>query len=562
MRHIRAHWGPVVLGVFALGFISWTMQLMYTGKALQEQAGQNVRILLQLSSLDSLLNNVATNPKPFESRLEQVRTQTAERDYLDSLNFALDDAGLQLLDLVQVRDQQALALAKAEVRCNTIIQGMTAALRSENSKISMSLKAQWSRVNLLAVLASVIAIFASALFWFFQQRNTENKLLREEAEQASRAKSKFLSAVSHELRTPLNAIIGMTDLSMQKSKSQEIKDNLDVVKASANTLLSLVNDILDLSKIEAGKLSYEHIEFNFRETLTQIAQAFEGTIRTKGLSWNLKVSDAVPNWALGDPLRIRQVLLNLVSNAVKFTDDGYIELRVELTELATGEQAVRLEVEDCGVGVPIEMRDRIFERFQQVEQSGDYQNAGTGLGLAISRSLVEGMGGTIGLRMRPQGGSIFYFTLPLEWIPAPVDNTGNEETLSKAKDDLGGIQVLVAEDNPMNQLVIEQLLKNWNAQVDLVDNGVEAITSLNEKSYSLLLLDLQMPELDGFETIKKIREQESLGGKRLPVIALTANAFEQTRIQVMESGMDGFVSKPFDQQELYQTIKRLVEDQP
>ncbi len=387
----------------------------------------------------------------------------------------------------------------------------------------------------------------------YKEVNNHFKQLKEVAEKASLAKSHFLSTMSHEIRTPMNAVIGFTHLLQQLDPTPEQSEYLKLLKFSAENLLVLINDILDFNKIEAGKIEFEEADYDIKDLINNIRLSLLQNANEKNIGVEFLFDNNLPSMVNGDPIRTGQILTNLINNAIKFTNEGRVTIRASLNKKLADSTVIDFEVTDTGIGIEEDKIEHIFESFTQAAADTSRKFGGTGLGLAITKKLLELMGSEIKVKSEFGKGSVFYFTLSVKnSAQHSVSETNNQPGIKQKS--LNGLKILVADDNNINIIMIKKFMKTWDIECDTAENGVIALELVKANDYQLILMDLEMPEMDGFQCTSEIRRLPGDFYKNLPIIALTASSIPDIKDKAYLAGMNDFVSKPFNPGELYKKI--------
>jgi hypothetical protein len=394
-----------------------------------------------------------------------------------------------------------------------------------------------------------------------KQAEAELVKAKQATEQSIRTKERFLARISHEIRTPLNTVVGMSHLLQKSNPNPEQLEYLQTLQTASGHLLGIITDILDFSKIEAGAVEFKQVEFKLPEILESVKQAFRHQTQEKKIELITSYNHRIPPKLIGDPMRLNQILFNLIANAIKFTDKGFVIVNVELIKEDDRSVTLSFSVIDTGIGIPADKLEVIFESFAQADYETMRKYGGTGLGLTIVKQLVEMQGGSISVESQIDKGSTFRFTLPFEKATAnsaqSVQTTPINETVKR----LDGLRVLLVEDDPLSQRVAMVMLKKWGATVEVADNGQVAIQKLTTRAYDVILIDVLMPGMDGYETTHYIRHEMSGAVNRIPIIALTASTSIKAHEKVLACGMDDYITKPFEPEELCTKIIKLTSRQ-
>lgn len=406
----------------------------------------------------------------------------------------------------------------------------------------------------LAVLACIMVVVA---FWYIVSQSQQQQRMilslndsERKLKEASKMKEQFMANMSHEIRTPMNAIIGFTNLLRRTQLDPSQREYVQNIHTAGDNLLALINDILDLSKIEAGMMQLEETRFSIRSLAASVGAMFADKIEEKGLRYNSEVADEVPDILSGDAVRLTQVLVNLIGNAVKFTERGTIDLHIGLRHQQDNLTGLKIRVSDTGIGISEVMLQSIFDRFQQAEADTTRRYGGTGLGLSIVRQLVELQGGNVSVYSKAGQGSVF--TVNIDYRIPDISEVVSASLINEAADILPeAVSILVAEDNIMNQQLIRHLMRNWGFDCTIVANGAEAVEQLRRRMFVLVLMDIQMPEMDGYITTSVVRNELKLD---VPIVAMTAHAMIGEKEKCLQLGMNDYLSKPIKENELYNLI--------
>ncbi|MFY9307931.1 MAG: ATP-binding protein [Bacteroidia bacterium] len=418
-------------------------------------------------------------------------------------------------------------------------------------------------ITIFCFAAIVMLLLASILIAAYIKNNNAYRLelqkAKSDAENLAKAEEQFLANMSHEIRTPMNAIIGFTDLILKTELKQEQKQYVNAVKTSGENLLVIINDILDFSKIQAGKFTFEKIDFSLSKQLKSLVELMLPKSTEKGIAIATRIQKDIPDGLVGDPTRLNQIFINLLGNAIKFTHEG--EILVTAEAIAEDETTVdiRFSVCDTGIGISPDKLSVIFDGFTQASSETNRKYGGTGLGLSIAKQLVELQGGSIDVKSTLGKGSVFSFNIPFHKSLKPESNALTEYTDVEDKL-LKGIKVLLVEDNPLNQMLAKKVLSDWEWFVDTAENGVMAVEKVKQKDYDLILMDIQMPEMDGYEATRLIRRMQNDIKKDVPIVAMTAHALPGELEKCISAGMNDYISKPFSKKVLYAKVLSIFEN--
>ena len=522
-----------------------------------------------LEGVNQKIRNIEAQIGSLDDKLKDSLTQR-EMDLLSKLVREKIQFSYQILEAYK---GQGKAQAERVIDTNrgklvrdsivSVIGSLDNIRRTHLNEITSSVEASASRARLWGFGLAGIACAACIIIFFYivnkgwqQQRMIEalNESERK-IKEVAKVKEQFLANMSHEIRTPMNAILGFTNLLKKTNLNSQQVQYVEYIHSSSENLLTLINDILDLSKIEAGKMNIDEAPFSLNGLASSVEIMFSEKARQKGLQFRIQVDPAIPDVLCGDAVRLTQILINLLSNAIKFTDRGSVQLSVGQVQQAGEEAELEFRVTDTGLGIPAEKRAFIFERFHQADAQTTRRFGGTGLGLSIVKQLVDLQNGLIQVKSEVGEGTEFLVRLPFKLVSdfELADIVGREEVENTLK----GVKVLIAEDNAMNQQLMRHLMKQWNVDFQLVNNGKEALQALTREAFSLILMDIQMPEMDGYGTTQAIRNELSLD---TPIIAMTAHAMAGEKERCISYGMNDYISKPVKEGELFAILRQYARE--
>jgi len=510
------------------------------------------------------------------NEIDSTIRATSDVQLLDRLSFLvaekMENSNQVIKTLYQYGKDSALNFIRTlrgRIIRDSIIQTLGLINESRQqalSNISVSVNTNGAKAKSWGIILALVACLASLIaFWYLVvQGQRQQKLIRtldtseKNLKEASKIQEQFVANISHEIRTPMNAVLGFAGLLQKTGLDKNQQEYVRSIRSSAENLLTIINDILDLSRIESGMMHIERLPFNLRELLDSLATMMNVKAKSRNLYLITEIDQSIPQILKGDAVRLTQILINLLSNALKFTHEGGVSIKAECVEKKDETAFVRFMISDTGIGIEPAKQKTIFERFHQAQPETTRRYGGTGLGLSIVKQLVEIQNGTISIDSEPGKGSVFTVVLPYQ-ISKETEITGAlSSSVLVAEPLLKKIKILVAEDNPMNQKLLQHLLAQWQIDFNMVNNGAEALRVLKQRpgDYAMVLMDIQMPEMDGYTATEKIRHDLAL---QIPIIAMTAHALAGEKEKCLGAGMDDYISKPLNEEELYKLINKYVQ---
>ncbi len=513
------------------------------------------------------------------SEIDNTIRPTSDTQLLDRLSFLVTEKLENSNQVIKVLYEQGKDSALAFIRTlrgriirDSIIQTIAlinGSRQSALSNISTSVNTNGAKAKSWGIILAVVACMASLItFWYLVvQGQRQQKLIKtldtseKKLKEASKIQEQFVANISHEIRTPMNAILGFAGLMQKTNLDKNQHEYVKSIRSSAENLLTIINDILDLSRIESGMMHIERLPFNLRELLDSLATMMNVKAKSRNLYLKTEIDQSIPNILKGDAVRLTQIMINLLGNALKFTHEGGVTIKAESAGKKDEMISVRFIISDTGIGIDPAKQKTIFERFHQAQPETTRRYGGTGLGLSIVKQLVEIQNGTISIKSEPGKGSVFTVVLPYYISPETETADVIPSSVLVAGPLLETIKILVAEDNPMNQKLLQHLLAQWQINFDMVNNGAEAVNILEQRpgDYAVVLMDIQMPEMDGYTATEKIRHELKL---QIPIIAMTAHALAGEKEKCLGAGMDDYISKPLNEEELYKLVNKHVQSTP